>query len=100
MTRNGIEYDFDKTPYQATINDSGEILIFYFSSKLNLDKFTERAASYALQTNDMLSRKFKIKLHFSTLPYLGLYKQIEKRGFKVFASRYNKYFHQDDTFWL
>lgn len=85
MTRNGIEYNLSISPY--TLEKNG--LIFYFSSKRNLNTFEDTLTEFINLECEKLSKKYKLRISAYTYGSLVnilsvvLYKRIEKRGFLV-----------------
>ena len=70
------------------INESNYIftydhLIFYFSSKFYLEKFTREYSQFLKDEIMKLKIKFKCNIYCDEMILLLLYKKIEKRGFKV-----------------
>lgn len=70
------------------INESNYIfkyddLLFYFSSKFYLEKFTKEYANFIKDETMKLKIKFKCNIYCDEMILLLLYKKIEKRGFKV-----------------
>lgn len=85
MTRNGIEYDLPKSPYQV---EKGNY-IFYFSSELYKSKFTDAdIAEYSIALQLTLEKKLDAPFaHINGLATILYYKKIEKRGFYIKEKR-------------
>lgn len=79
MTRNGIEYDFEKSPFSVAT----EKYIFVFSSQLHAEKFSEELEENRQRINDSLSNRFNFYIHAEELADFILYNRIEKRGYLV-----------------
>lgn len=80
VTQNGICLKIDESEYK--IIKFG--LIFYFSSKLYMDKFVKTVDNFVEEENIKLKNKYKIEGNFNVYLALSLYKKIEKRGFYVY----------------
>ena len=70
------------------INESNYIftydhLIFYFSSKFYLEKFTREYINFIKDETMKFKIKYKCSAYIDDMLLLLLYKKIEKRGFKV-----------------
>lgn len=79
MTRNGIEYDFEKSPFSVAT----EKYIFVFSSQLHAEKFSEELEENRQRINESLSNRFNFYIHAEELADFILYSRIEKRGYLV-----------------
>lgn len=79
MTRGGIEYDFNKSPF----NVATEKYIFVFSSQLHADKFREGLKENRQRINESLSNRFNIYIHAEELADFILYSMIERRGYLI-----------------
>lgn len=82
MTRGGIEYNFQLTPFIATKND----IIFYFSSNKNVERFLKTCDEKHIFLNESLSNRFNVNINSIELALIVNYTNIEKRGFRI---RYN-----------
>lgn len=80
MTRGGVEYNLNISPYRYT-NDVG--LTFVFSSKYHLEVFKNKQAENRKRLNESLSNRFNYYVEFNVLADCVLYKQIEQRGFLI-----------------
>lgn len=80
MTRNGIFYNLELSPY--TLNYCG--YIFYFSSKLHLKKYKEKINNYHEIITESLSNRFGYKINIELLSAINLYLKIESRGFLIY----------------
>ena len=58
-------------------------LIFYFSSKFYLEKFTREYSNFIKDETMKFKIKYKCGAYIDEMLLLLLYKKIEKRGFKV-----------------
>lgn len=80
MTRGGVEYNLNVSPYKYT-TDNG--VTFVFSSKYHLDSFINRQQENRNKLNDSLSNRFNYYVEFNLLADCVLYRQIEQRGFLI-----------------
>lgn len=58
-------------------------LVFYFSSKFYLEKFTREYSNFIKDETMKFKIKYKCNAYIDYMLLLLLYKKIEKRGFKV-----------------
>lgn len=87
MTKDGIEYNFDKTPYETTKKYNGCVLTFKFSSEFYRNKFV------ILSKEPCVNKKMKmlgISYDETLLKDIKLYSIIEKRGFQIVTSHLTK----------
>lgn len=84
LTRRGICYNLEKSPYTTTLAYGDKLIIFYFSSTRYKEKFDSELDAARDTLHESLSNRFKIDICFSFLSDLILYRRIEKRGFHVF----------------
>lgn len=78
-TIRGIYYNLDESIYIYKFKD----LEFYFSSNFYKERFDDILTEYIKNETIKLESKYKCKLNIDYMLALNLYKQIEKRGFKV-----------------
>ena len=86
MTKDGIEYNLDITPYVIKKSYNGCILTYKFSSEFYKNKFnilSEYATDYNLQ-------KIGIEIDRTLETDILLYSTIEKRGFQIETSHLTK----------
>lgn len=74
-----VFYELDKSPFFFKYND----FTFYFSSKFYKDKFEKEFKDYVKDETLKLNLRYKMITYADEMVLLSLYKQIEKRGFKV-----------------
>lgn len=79
QTQNGIELNLNESNYKFEFKD----FIFYFSSKLYLEKFSKNLTDFIMVETLKLRNKYKLHIDFSLFLSVSLYKKIEKRGFRV-----------------
>ena len=74
-----IYNDINESNYKFTYDR----LIFYFSSKFYLEKFTREYSNFIKDETMKFKIKYKCNAYIDDMLLLLLYKKIEKRGFKV-----------------
>lgn len=85
LTRNGVCYDFNISPYRVTVDD----LTFVFSSQTHKEKFQKQLKTNRDTVNYSLSKRFKFKIDVSPLADVVLYRRIETRGFLIVSKEGN-----------
>lgn len=84
LTRNGIAYNFNTSPYKATVNYSKDDSITYtFSSELYKEKFLTKLDESRNVINNSLSKRFGFDIINDKLSDIKLYSSTEKRGFLI-----------------
>jgi hypothetical protein len=87
LTRDGVCYNFYKTPYEVEIAYYGNKKINYkFSSQINVDRFKNKLKENRKKINDSLTNRFKMKITNDVLCDLKLYNKVETRGFLIFSN--------------
>ena len=71
--------DINESNYTFKYDD----LVFYFSSKFYLEKFTREYSNFIKDETMKFKIKYKCNAYIDEMLLLLLYKKIEKRGFKV-----------------
>ena len=79
LTKNGICLKIRESEYKSLKYG----LVFYFSSKLYLDKFNNNVNRYVDEETLKLQNKYKITCNFEVYLAISYYKKIEHRGFYV-----------------
>jgi hypothetical protein len=79
MTRNGIVYKLELSPYSATI----EGITYMFSSVNHMEKFLEKINENREIISYSLSKRFNVNINFGILSDIVLYAKIETRGFLI-----------------
>lgn len=79
QTQNGIELDLSKSNYKYEFRN----YIFYFSSKLYMEKFSKNVSDYILIESLKLKNKYMVHIDFSLFLSVAFYKKVEKRGFRI-----------------
>ena len=87
LTRNGVAKNLAKSPYIFTEVVDGQVLTFYFSSKLHLNNFVEKRSENYNMIYNHIYKRFKYRVDCKMLSDLNLYKKIESRGFYI---KFNK----------
>lgn len=83
LTRNGVAYDLENTPYVYKIEYGNNVYEFKFSSKLYMDKFMQKSFEHREQVNESLTKRFGFAIENNLLADIKLYASIEKRGFLI-----------------
>lgn len=94
LTKNGICLKLDESDYK--IIKYG--LVFYFSSKLYLDKFVNNVEKYVEEETLKLINKYKVNCNFTVYLAISYYKKIEQRGFYIFDDVKQKQIDKDILF--
>lgn len=77
-TKRGIYHNLYESKYVASNSD----VTFYFSSRLYLNKFIERYSGERIKFKNKI-KPINTNLNMDILSDINLYKEIEKRGFRV-----------------
>lgn len=80
VTKNGICLKLNESEYKLLKFG----LIFYFSSKLYLDKFQNNVEKFVEEETIKLENKYKMKANYKLYLAISYYKKIEKRGFFIY----------------
>lgn len=84
LTRNGISYNLEQSPYNVVKTYNNTVITYKFSSQLYVDKFTARIDDNRKKINNYISKKYKIDFSNDILSDLNLYSETEKRGFFIY----------------
>lgn len=79
MTRNGIVYNLEESPYNYTLYG----ITYYFSSTNHKLKFMEEFKQNRIILELSLERRFGVEFNVKQLADLHLYSRIETRGFLI-----------------
>lgn len=79
MTRNGIEYKLDLSPYTIALDG----VTYFFSSKNHLEKFTEKLQENRELLSYSLTKRFGVNVNITLLSDITLYAKVETRGFFI-----------------
>lgn len=91
LTKNGICLKLDESDYKIIKHG----LIFYFSSKLYLDKFVNNVDKYVEEETIKLKNKYKVNGNFILYLSIAYYKKVEQRGFYIFDDVKKKQIDKD-----
>ena len=94
MTKNGICLDLKKSEYKV----SRFGVIFYFSSKMYLDKFIRSVNPYVNEETLKIKNKYKVNANFDLMLAISCYKKIEKRGFYIYNDLSKQEIKENITF--
>lgn len=83
MTKDGIEYDLNVTPWIVEKKYNGCILTYKFSSELYKNKF---AILSSITEVEKSMKKLGISYDMTLAKDIKLYSAIEKRGFQIVTS--------------
>lgn len=83
LTRRGVTYDLEHSPYVYKIQYGDNIYDYKFSSKLYLDKFMQKSFDNRKQVNESLTKRFGFAIESNLIADIKLYASIEKRGFLI-----------------
>lgn len=81
LTRDGICYDLNVTPWNVEIKYPDETLKYRFSSEYYLNNFRKKLENNRKKINESLTKRFGIEIENNKLCDIKLYQSIEKRGF-------------------
>lgn len=84
LTRGGIAYNLDVSPYKYAVEYPDETITFIFSSEVYRKKFIEKYDKNRDVINNSLSNRFGFSVKTNKLADLKLYTSIEKRGFLIY----------------
>lgn len=79
MTRRGIEYDLEKSPYICEVYG----YTFHFSSKFYVEKFTVKLPEVEAMLSRFILSKFGLHVEPDGAAALLAYRRVETRGFLV-----------------
>ena len=84
LTRNGIAYNLELSPYKTTIKYSdNDFIIFKFSSQLYKDNFKKKLKDNRDTISNSLTKRFGFIIKIDQIFDIKLYSSIEKRGFLI-----------------
>lgn len=93
MTKDGIEYNLNITPYAYTAQYNTISITYKFSSQLYLDKFIAFLCDEFSYNKDdeKLYKKYGIKFSLKMVYDIAYYNKLEKRGFQIVKNNTKKY---------
>lgn len=83
LSRNGVAYNLELSPYEIIIEYDHEKIKYKFSTQLNLERFKKKLNDNRDKINGSLSNRFNIKITNNQLCDIKLYSQVETRGFYI-----------------
>ena len=83
LTRGGIAYDLNKSPYKHEVIYNNEEITFVFSGEYNLNSFKNKLNENRERISESLTKRFKLDITCDLLADIKLYTSIEKRGFLI-----------------
>lgn len=87
LTRGGIAYDLNNSPFKEEVEyDNGLKIEYRFSSNNYKIKFLSKLGENRRMINHSLSKRFGFTIKADVVADLRLYTQIEKRGFLLFIN--------------
>lgn len=86
LTRGGVAYNLDVSPYRYQVDYCDVTVTFCFSSSFYQDNFISRLKANREKINKSLSNRFGFKFKNDLLSDLKLYSSIEKRGFLLYQN--------------
>lgn len=87
LTRGGVAYNFDVSPYRYNVCYDDDVSITYvFSSNLYRNNFIKHMNVNRRKINKSLSNRFNFEICLDVLCDLRLYTSIEKRGFLIYQN--------------
>ena len=84
LTRGGVAYDFNVSPYRYNVDYGSGSITFVFSSNYYLGNFVDRIKGNREKINQSLSKRFGFTVKNNILCDIRLYSSIEKRGFLIY----------------
>lgn len=86
LTRGGVAYNFDASPYRYNVDYGSKSITFVFSSEFYLNNFIRKLKSNREKINQSLSKRFGFMVEHNILCDIKLYTSIEKRGFLLYKN--------------
>lgn len=86
LTRNNIAYNLHLSPHCEEVSYEGSKSVYVFSSELYRKKFSERREETRKHIEEMIRRRYGVKVEAVELSDVYLYSQIEKRGFLIYKN--------------
>lgn len=96
LTKNGICLNIKESKYYVMKYG----LIFYFSSELYLNKFTNNVDNFVITESLKMKNKYQINSNLELYFALSYYKKIEKRGFYIYDDVLKKEINEQNLFIL
>lgn len=87
LSRGGIAYNLETSPYTWEVIYSNDLKIRYmFSSEYYLNKFKEKQMKNREKIEESLSKRFGLTVLLDELSDIVLYSKIEIRGFFIYIN--------------
>ena len=86
LTRSGIAYSLEDSPYMTTIDYSNAEITYAFSSDLYKRMFIQKYEQNRDDINISLTNRFGFSIVNNVLCDIKLYLTVEKRGFLIIAN--------------
>lgn len=86
LTRGGVAYNLEDSPYGTTIDYVGAQITYSFSSDLHRRMFSEKLEKNRNDINTSLSNRFGFSITNDILCDVKLYSAVENRGFLIIAN--------------
>ena len=83
LTRGGVAYNLELSPFNLVVEYEDESLEFIFSSQRNKDSFYNKFVENRAKINESLSKRFGFTIENDKLCDIKLYSMTEKRGFLI-----------------
>ena len=87
LTKRGIAYNLEKSPYEVEIEYQDETIKYKFSSLYYVNMFNDKLESNRNEINRSLSNRFGFTIQNDKISDLRLYSKVEKRGFLIETSK-------------
>lgn len=79
MDSKGIERDLSNTPFNIVVSK----YIFYFSSRANMERFSDEMDAAFTYYTELIYKKYKIEAHLNMYSLIRWYMKVERRGFRI-----------------
>lgn len=79
MNSKGIERDLSNTPFNIVVSK----YVFCFSSRANMERFSDEMDSAFKYYTDLIYKKYKIEAHLNMYSLIRWYMKVERRGFRI-----------------
>lgn len=86
MTRGGVVYNLEESPYRYNVNYAGCSITFVFSSDFYRTNFIRKFKNNRKKINQSLSNRFGFLIENDLLSDIKFYISIEKRGFLIYQN--------------
>lgn len=83
LTRRGVAYNLDESPYRLEVPYEDQTLVYVFSSDWNRRRFYDGFLDNREKVSESLSRRFGFEIQNDLISDVRYYGMIEKRGFLI-----------------